>query len=108
MGKDREANILADKPGRFVTFPGFEWSGNTPFGGDRNVYFKKEGAKIGRSSRELLPGQESKFPDAPTAKALFQNMKKQKVGKKDLLLQEETRAEVHVMHLWQKVLSGKQ
>ena len=23
--------------GRFVTFPGYEWSGNTAVGGDRNV-----------------------------------------------------------------------
>ena len=25
------------QPGAFVTFPGYEWSGNTPLGGDRNV-----------------------------------------------------------------------
>ena len=24
---------------RFLTFPGYEWSGNTAVGGDRNVYF---------------------------------------------------------------------
>ncbi|MCW8820386.1 MAG: DUF3604 domain-containing protein, partial [Ignavibacteriaceae bacterium] len=29
--------------GRFVTFPGYEWSGNTGVGGDRNIFFKTEG-----------------------------------------------------------------
>lgn len=62
------------EPGRFVTFPGYEWSGNTPLGGDRNVYYKSEGGIITRSSRELLPGQESQYKDSPTASELFRNL----------------------------------
>ncbi|MFQ5733627.1 MAG: DUF3604 domain-containing protein, partial [Planctomycetaceae bacterium] len=43
-----------DKPGKFVTFPGWEWSGNTGLGGDRNVLFRTEGGLITRSSRALV------------------------------------------------------
>ena len=32
-----------DQPGRFIFFPGYEWSGNTALGGDRNVVLKQEG-----------------------------------------------------------------
>ena len=46
------------EPGRLVTFPGWEWSGNTALGGDRNVLFREEGGPISRSSHALLsPGQ---------------------------------------------------
>jgi hypothetical protein len=52
-----EINRLAgeyDKPGEMVALPGYEWSGNTGMGGDRNVYFAKEGRTIRRSSSVLL------------------------------------------------------
>ena len=62
------------KPGKFVTFPGYEWSGNTPLGGDRNVYFKGEGGEITRSSHDLLPGNHSKYIMSPTAKEMFKNL----------------------------------
>lgn len=65
------------QPGRFVTFPGYEYSANTPLGGDRNVYFISEGGQITRSSCELLPGGTSKYPDSPTAADLFENLKMQ-------------------------------
>ena len=65
------------QPGKFVTFPGYEYSANTPLGGDRNVYFTAEGGQITRSSCELLPGGTSKYPDSPTAVDLFENLKKQ-------------------------------
>ena len=62
------------KPGQFVTFPGYEWSGNTPLGGDRNVFYKNEGGSIYRSSHDLLPECASKFPMAPTADHLFERL----------------------------------
>ena len=43
-----------DEPGRFVAFPGYEWSGNTALGGDRNVLFLTEGQPIHRSSHALV------------------------------------------------------
>ncbi len=57
--------------GRFVVFPGYEWSGNTPLGGDRNVYFAGQGGNITRSSNELLPDGASAYPVSPTADDLF-------------------------------------
>ena len=52
-----EINRLAaayDKPGEMVALPGYEWSGNTGVGGDRNVFFATEGRTIRRSSSVLL------------------------------------------------------
>jgi len=44
----------ADEPGRFVAFVGYEWSGNTAGGGDRNVYFLGEQAELLRSSHAQI------------------------------------------------------
>ncbi len=60
--------------GRFVTFPGYEWSGNTGVGGDRNVYFREEGRQIRRSSHALLVEREDIHTDSPTAKQLFEDL----------------------------------
>lgn len=62
------------QPGRFVTFPGYEWSGNTPLGGDRNVYFEREGGAIRHSSTDLLPGSPDAYRVATTAAALFEDL----------------------------------
>ncbi|MFC1950812.1 DUF3604 domain-containing protein [Chloroflexota bacterium] len=64
---------------RFVTFPGYEWSGNTPLGGDRNIYFAAEGGLISRSSSETLSGRTSRYDDSPTAIQLFNNLKEQRI-----------------------------
>ena len=56
---------------RFVTFPGFEWSGNTCVGGDRNVYFRHEGRQIHRSSHALLADRSDIETDAQSASDLF-------------------------------------
>ncbi len=37
-------------PGEFVTFLGYEWSGNTPAGGDHNVIYMQDDQPIYRSS----------------------------------------------------------
>ena len=70
-----EAADRYNEPGAYVTFPGYEWSGNTPLGGDRNVYYVSSGGGIYRSSLELVPGGESRFPVASTAQALFQMLR---------------------------------
>ncbi len=45
--------------GRFVVFPGYEWSGNTCAGGDHNIYYLNDGEKLYHSSRWLYkePGR---------------------------------------------------
>src|ERR1700730_4468764 len=48
-----------DQPGKFVCLPGYEWSGNTGMGGDRNVFYRREGRPIRRSSHILVQGQTS-------------------------------------------------
>src|SRR5581483_7675533 len=48
-----------DEPGRFVCLPGYEWSGNTGMGGDRNIFYRREGRPIRRSSHILVQGQTS-------------------------------------------------
>lgn len=59
------------QPGRFVTLPGYEWSGNTGMGGDRNVFYRQEGRPIFRSSHALVPDRSDADSDAYTAEALF-------------------------------------
>ncbi len=58
--------------GTFVTLPGYEWSGNTAVGGDRNVYFRNEGRQIHRSSHALLTDRSDINTDAPNANRLFE------------------------------------
>ncbi len=61
-----------DAPGAFVVFPGYEWSGNTGLGGDRNVLFMAEGRQIHRSSHALVDDLSDVASDANSAAALFQ------------------------------------
>lgn len=61
-----------DQPGGFVALPGYEWSGNTSLGGDRNVYFPTEGRVIRRSSHALIEDQATVGDDCTTANALFE------------------------------------
>ena len=62
-------------PGRLVTFPGWEWSGNTALGGDRNVIFREEGGPIGRSSRALLSPGQAREPCCRTVEELFARLR---------------------------------
>jgi len=59
-----------DAPGKFVCVPGYEWSGNTGMGGDRNIFYRHEGRPIRRSSHILVEGQTS-TPAIYTAEELF-------------------------------------
>lgn len=61
-----------DAPGEFIALPGYEWSGNTSLGGDRNVYFPEEGRIIRRSSHALIEDQTTADTDCTTARDLFQ------------------------------------
>ncbi len=58
--------------GSFVVLPGYEWSGNTGLGGDRNVYFSEEGRQIRRSSHALVEDQSDIDTDCNSAAELFE------------------------------------
>lgn len=60
-----------DKAGEFVALPGYEWSGNTALGGDRNVYFPVEDRVIRRSSHALIRERKTADHDCLTAADLF-------------------------------------
>lgn len=62
-----------DKPGSFVALPGYEWSGNTGMGGDRNIFYRAEGKPIRRSSRILVDDPSSN--DCFTATELFEALR---------------------------------
>lgn len=66
-----EVTAQFDQPGSFVAFPGYEWSGNTPTGGDHNVFFRHEGEPIVRSSHALLSDRSDIGGDATTTQDLF-------------------------------------
>lgn len=68
----QELNALTgefERPGQFLAIPGYEWSGNTGLGGDRNVFYRHEGRPIRRSSGILIG--EHADADCHTAQELF-------------------------------------
>ena len=72
--------------GRFVVFPGYEWSANTTAGGDRNVFFRKEGQPILRSSHWQIPDTpEDELTPAHPADVLFERLR-EAVGADHVLL----------------------
>jgi hypothetical protein len=63
------------KDGEFIVFPGWEWSGNTGLGGDRNVLHMHEGKQIHRSSHALVDDLSDVDSDATSADDLFEALK---------------------------------
>lgn len=64
--------------GRFVVFPGYEWSGNTSAGGDRNVFYAAEDLPILRSSHWQTPETpEDAATPAHPADVLFARLREQ-------------------------------
>ncbi|MEQ8355249.1 MAG: hypothetical protein RH942_06895 [Kiloniellaceae bacterium] len=61
-----------DVPGSFVAVPGYEWSGNTGLGGDRNIYYPEEGRLLRRSSHALVEDRSDIATDANSAAELFE------------------------------------
>ena len=60
-----------NRDGEFIIFPGYEWSGNTGLGGDRNVMFRDEGRQIHRSHHALVEDLSDLASDANSAGDLF-------------------------------------
>ena len=68
--------------GRFVAFPGYEWSGNTPTGGDRNVIYLEEGLPIFRSSHwQVRDVPEDELSPASPVSVLFERLRARCEGK---------------------------
>jgi len=70
----KELNQLTaefNEDGQFIIFPGYEWSGNTGLGGDRNVMYRHEGRQIHRSHHALVEDLGDVSSDAHSAKDLF-------------------------------------
>ncbi|WP_135467037.1 DUF3604 domain-containing protein [Crenalkalicoccus roseus] len=76
----RDLNALAAEftaPGRFVFFPGWEWSGNTALGGDRNVVLRREGGTLHRSCHALVEDLSDAETDALDVKALHATLRRE-------------------------------
>jgi len=59
----------------FIVFPGWEWSGNTGLGGDRNILHMFEGRQIHRSSHALVDDLSDTDTDCNSANDLFRALK---------------------------------
>ncbi|GAB5435270.1 DUF3604 domain-containing protein [Falsiruegeria mediterranea] len=73
-----ELNALTaelNQPGRYLTVPGYEWSGNTSVGGDHNVWFRNEGRPIYRAQRSLVMGESTDENTCIDAHQLFERLK---------------------------------
>jgi len=63
---------------KFLVLLGYEWSGQTGKGGDRNVIFQNYNEPIYKSSHALVDSYEDIATDCPTANDLFKQLKKHK------------------------------
>lgn len=76
--KIQSATKDVNQSGKFIAFPGYEWSGNTNRGGDRNVIYLNEGEGMYRSSHALLNDYSDIDTDAPHAADLYPHLDPQK------------------------------
>jgi hypothetical protein len=63
-----------NESGRFIAFPGYEWSGNTGLGGDHNVICLRPGEQIHRSSHALIYDLSDADSDRHTSRELFETL----------------------------------
>ncbi|MGH2366977.1 MAG: DUF3604 domain-containing protein, partial [Chloroflexota bacterium] len=74
-----------DAANRFVTFAGYEWSGNTPGGGDHNVHFRGGAGQaydLHRSSHWQVPDRSDEHTDRYPVSALYETFQ----GRDDVIL----------------------
>jgi len=64
------------QPGRFVTFLSYEWSGNTPAGGDYNIiYLNDDDAPLHRSTQWQIPDGHDDGTDRYPVSALWNTLR---------------------------------
>lgn len=66
-------------PGRFITFLGYEWSANTPAGGDRNIYCLEDDERIHRSSHAQITDKSDLDSDRHPLTRLYDELRDKKV-----------------------------
>ncbi len=69
-------------PGEFVTFLGYEWSGNTSAGGDHCVYYLDEDIPIHRSSHWQIEDKSDQHQDRYPVRELYDELR----GKRAFLI----------------------
>lgn len=69
-------------PGKFIPFLGYEWSGTTPAGGDRNVHFLYDDGPLHRSSHWHIPDKSDEHMDRYPLDKLYATFK----GRDDVLI----------------------
>lgn len=67
------------EPGQYVTFVGYEWSANTPLGGDHNVYYLGDDGPLHRSSHVLIPDKSDVDTDCTHVTELYAALEGQEV-----------------------------
>lgn len=81
-----ETSQSFNQEGQFIIFPGYEWSGSSPTGGDHNVFYRSEGKPILRSSHWLVPNEaQTELSPAHPADVFYEKLK-QAVDPKDVIV----------------------
>ncbi|NQT38950.1 MAG: DUF3604 domain-containing protein, partial [Planctomycetes bacterium] len=75
----KEVTNRVNRPGRFVTFQAYEWSGNTANGGDHNAYFLDDDPPLYRSDNYYHPRNlqtdHGPVPRVPHVTGVFQRLR---------------------------------
>ncbi len=77
--RTREETAAADEEGRFVAFLGCEWSANTPEGGDRNIFYRRDEPRLRRSGRFFTEDEPDPEPDLERAPEFLEAMRDEDV-----------------------------
>lgn len=74
----KEAVSRYHTAGKFIPFLGYEWSGNTPAGGDRNVHFLKDDGPLHRTSHWQVQDKSDIETDRYPLNELYETFKERK------------------------------
>lgn len=91
-----------NEPGRFVAFPGYEWSGLTPQGGDHNILYLKDDQPIHRSSHWQIHDGSSEATDRYPLSELWREF----AGRDDVMAIGHVGGRYANLDFWQEGISG--